>query len=146
MEGVVSASSIPRRFTFAGATSRPGGVVGGGVLLRSLRLCALAHCAVFWRGVHAQASASRLPRLPSLSAVLVPAVAPGGVGRIALAVAFRFGRGIAIASALARVLVPSVAPARVRLSARWQEPQPNPSVERTCAKSRAGRSLPRWAT
>jgi len=143
MERVVSDSSIPRRFTFAGATSRPGGVVGGGVLLRSLRFRALAHCAVFGRGVHAQASASRLPRLPSLSAVLVPAVAHGGVGRIALAVAFRFGRGIATASALARVLVPSVAPARPRLSARSQEPQPNPSVERTCAKSRAGRSLPR---
>jgi len=141
MERVVSASSFSRRFTFAGATSRPGCVAGGGVFLRSLRFRALAHCSVRGRGTHSQASASRLPRSPSLSAVLVPAVAHGCVGRIALAVAVRFGRGVAAASALAGAVVPSVAPAPASLSARSQEPQPNPAVNRTCAKSRAGRLL-----
>jgi hypothetical protein len=84
-----------------------------------------------------------MPRRP-LSAVRVPSVAAVWLGRLALAGAFRFARGTSGASILAGVLVPSVAVSATLRAVRSLSQQPNPAVNRTCAKSRAGRLLLRW--
>ena len=141
---VASLAAAGHRSTFAAATSSPCCVSGGGFFLRTARCSVPAHCeAGVGRRLWWSLAAGGRRRL--LSAVLVPAVAGVRCRPFTLAGVFRFGGSAAGVSALASSVVPLVAFARARLSARPQRPQPNWAVELTFAKSRAGRSLLRWA-
>lgn len=125
-----SLSAAGCRFTFAVATPRPRGAAVGRVFLRCGRRHAGAHCGEFRRSSLRHWFAVGL-RHPPLVAVLVPAAAAGDVGRFTLAGAESFGSGGAAASAMASVLVPSVASPATRFAARSRSQQPNLAVNRT---------------
>ena len=140
---VPSLSAAGCRPTFARATSRPRCAASGGVFLRGRRRGALAHFEVCERCESWRSLAAGMP-CRVMSAVRVPSLAAVWLERLTLASAIWFARGAAGASILASAVAPSVASARARLSARSHRPQPNWAVNRTCAKSRAGRLPLRW--